>query len=121
MSNEGPTVRVPLGTLVGARSGDKGGNATLGVWARTDEVFAWLERHLTCERLQELIPEAGGCEIRPWVLPNLRSLGFTLVGFLGKGVAANLRLDGQAKGLGEYLRAKHVDAPAALVAAQRER
>ena len=116
-TDEGATVRVPLGAVIGARSGDKGGNATLGVWARTDEGFAWLERYLTAERIKELVPEAAACEIRPWALPNLRSLGFTLVRFLGRGVAANLKLDAQAKGLGEYLRAKHVDAPAALVAA----
>ena len=115
-SSDGATVRIPLGELAGARSGDKGGNATLGVWARTDETYAWLVRFLTAERIEELIPEAAGCEIRPWALPNLCSLGFTIVGFLGRGVAANLKLDAQAKGLGEYLRAKHVDAPATLVA-----
>jgi hypothetical protein len=113
----GPTERVPLGLLAGGRSGDKGGNATLGFWARDDARHGWLAAHLTEERLRALLPEAEGCAVRRWELPNLRAVGFTVVGLLGRGVAANLRLDSQAKGLAEYLRAKHVDAPSALVAA----
>ena len=103
--------RIALGRLVGTRSGDKAGNATLGVWARDDETFAWLSGFLTVERLAELLPEAAECEIRPWWLPNLRAVGFTIVGLLGHGVAANLALDAQAKGLGEHLRARWVDVP----------
>ena len=106
--------RLPLGRLVGTRSGDKAGNATLGVWARDEATFDWLSAYLTVERLRTLLPEAAGCEIRPWWLPNLRSVGFTIVGLLGHGVAANLALDAQAKGLGEHLRARDVDAPPSL-------
>jgi hypothetical protein len=111
---ERPTSRAPLGRVVGTRSGDKAGNATLGVWARDDAGFAWLSEWLTDERLRSLVPEAEALEIRPWWLPNLRAVGFTIVGLLGRGVAANLALDGQAKGLGEYLRAKWVDIPDGL-------
>src|SRR6185369_17205480 len=46
----GPTRREPLGRLFGARSGDKGGNANVGVWARRAEDFAWLREFLTVER-----------------------------------------------------------------------
>jgi len=42
-----------------ARSGDKGGNANLGVWARTPETYAWLNRFLTVDRLKELLPETA--------------------------------------------------------------
>ncbi|MEM9711075.1 MAG: acyclic terpene utilization AtuA family protein [Actinomycetota bacterium] len=111
----GPTVRVPLGRVVGARSGDKGGNANLGVWARSDEAFAWLDDFLTVERLAELFPEAREHEVVRHRLPGIRSLNFVLVGLLGEGVAASPRQDGQAKGLGEYLRARVVDVPAQLV------
>jgi hypothetical protein len=105
----GATRRVPLGLVAGARSGDKGGNANLGVWVRTDEQYAWLEQLLTVDRLKELLPEAGPVE--RFELPNLRSLNFVLHGLLGEGVASSTRLDPQAKSLGEYLRAKHVDVP----------
>ena len=116
----GGTVRVPLGRVVGARSGDKAGNATLGLWARDDATHAWLAAWLTADRLRELVPEAARLELRRWALPNLRAAGFTLVGLLGRGAAASLRLDPQAKGLAEYIRAKHVEIPVELVPATVE-
>jgi hypothetical protein len=111
----GATVRIPLGRLVGARSGDKGGNANLGVWARSDEAFAWLEQHLTVQRLRELMPEVAGLQVQRHDLPRLRALNFVIVGLLGQGVSSSTRMDAQAKSLGEYLRAKHVDVPRELV------
>ena len=113
---EGPGVRAPLGRVVGARSGDKGGNANLGVWARSDLAYAWLERFLDVDRLRELMPEAKGLEVRRYPLPNIRAINFVIVGLLGEGVASSVRLDPQAKGLGEYLRAKVVEVPEALLA-----
>lgn len=112
---EGPTVRAPIGRVVGARSGDKGGNANLGVWARTDEAYAWLERFLTVDRLRELMAETASLPIERYELPNIRALNFVIVGLLGEGVAASHRMDPQAKSLGEYLRAKVVDVPVALL------
>ena len=98
----------PLGRHFGARSGDKGGNANLGVWARDDAGYAWLDANLTAERVRELLPEAADLEIRRYELPNLRALNFVLVGYLGEGVASSTSFDPQAKGLGEYLRSRPV-------------
>lgn len=106
-------MRAPLGTIAGARSGDKGGDANLGVWVRTDEAYAWLARELTAARLKELLPEAG--EVVRYELPNLRALNFVLRGLLGDGVASSTRFDPQAKGLGEWLRSRHVDIPEELL------
>ncbi len=117
---QGPTTRVPLGTVLGSRSGDKAGNATLGVWARDDATHAWLRSWWGEDRLRTLIPETAGCELLLWELPLLRACGVTIVGLLGRGVAANPHLDAQGKGLGEYLRAKHFDIPAALLRAGDE-
>ena len=111
----GPTRRLPLGTVLGARSGDKAGNATLGVWARNDASHAWLRSWWSEDTVRALLPEAAGCEMRLWELPRLRACGVTIIGLLGRGVAANPHLDSQAKGLGEYLRAKHMDMPTALL------
>jgi hypothetical protein len=111
----GPTVRAPLGRVVGARSGDKGGHANLGVFARTDEAWAWLDGFLTVERLRELLPEVDGLEVERHRLPSLRSLNFLVRGLLGEGVAASTRDDRQAKGLGEWLRARVVEVPASLL------
>ena len=109
------TVRAPLGSVLGARSGDKAGNATLGVWARDAAAHQWLRSWWGEDRLRELLPETAGLELRLWELPSLRACGVTIVGLLGPGVAANHALDGQAKALGEYLRAKVADIPADLL------
>ena len=106
---------VPLGRLCGARSGDKGGNANVGLWARHPEAFGWLREELTVERFRQLLPEAAGLQVRRYELPNLHALNFVVVGLLGEGVAASTRPDPQAKGLGEYLRSRHMDIPAALL------
>jgi hypothetical protein len=112
---DGPTVRAPLGRVFGTRSGDKGGNANLGVFARSAEAYAWLDAFLTVERFGELLPEAGALEVERFALPNIWSLNFLIHGILEEGVAASTRQDGQAKGLGEWLRARVVDLPASLV------
>jgi len=112
-------VRVPLHVLVGARSGDKGGHANIGVWADDDGVAAWLQRSLTIDALRTLLPEVAPFEVSRYPLLNLRAVNFVVYGILGWGVASNLRLDTQAKGLGELLRSRHVEVPRALVARGR--
>lgn len=114
---DGPTVRAPLGAVCGARSGDKGGNANVGVWARDDASYAWLRHTLTPEVFTMLVPEAAGLTVRRHELANLRALNFVVVGILGEGVASSTRPDPQAKGLGEYLRSRCLDIPASLLGA----
>jgi hypothetical protein len=111
----GPTTAGPLGRVVGARSGDKGGDANVGVFARSDAAWAWLDGFLTTERLVELLPEAGRFPIDRHRLANIRSLNFVVHGLLEEGVAASTRQDAQAKSLGEWLRARVVDIPDALL------
>jgi hypothetical protein len=110
------TRRVPLGRVVGARSGDKGGNANVGFWARTDAAATWLLGWLTEQRFRELLPEADGLAVDLHPLPNLRAVNVVVRGLLGEGVASSTRFDPQAKGLGEYLRSRHVDVPVGLLA-----
>ncbi|HYD48452.1 MAG TPA: acyclic terpene utilization AtuA family protein [Terriglobales bacterium] len=111
----GPTERAPLGLLCGARSGDKGGNANVGLWTRDARAYAWLRSYLTLEKFRELIPDAEGLKVERYELPNLLSLNFIVVGLLGDGVAASTRSDPQAKSFGEYVRAKVVDVPRVLL------
>ncbi len=132
----------PLGTFVGARSGDKGGNANVGVWVidpvepaavrlahgheadlvpdprdvrLADARYAWLVDLLTAERVSELLPEARTLRIDVHPLPNLRAVNVVIHGLLGRGVAETSRVDPQAKGLGEHLRARLVEIPADLL------
>lgn len=134
--------RHPLGTFIGARSGDKGGNANVGVWVvdpveqaavdlahgraaslvaaldvvrLADERYAWLVDLLTADRVRSLLPECRGLEIDVHPLPNLRAVNIVIHGLLGRGVAETSRVDPQAKGLGEHLRARLVDIPDALL------
>jgi hypothetical protein len=106
-------VKRPLGTIVGARSGDKGGDANLGVWTRTEAAYEWLNSFLTTEKLKELLPEAQ--EVSRYELPNLKALNFVLHGLLGDGVASSTRFDPQAKALGEWLRSREAEIPEALL------
>lgn len=112
---DGPTAAHPLGRLFGARSGDKGGNANLGVFARSDQAWAWLDAFLTTDKLQELLPETASLTVDRFRLPGLRSLNFVIHDLLQEGVAASTRQDAQAKSLGEWLRSRIVDMPTALL------
>lgn len=101
--------------MAGARSGDKGGDANLGVWARSEAGWRWLAHTLTVDKLRELLPETADLPVTRHLLPNLRAVNFTLTGLLGEGVAAQHRFDPQAKALGEWLRSRHLDIPEALL------
>jgi len=111
----GMMVRVPLGRVYATRSGDKGGDANLGVWARTPEAYAHLRAFLSCARLKELLLDLAPYDIERYELPNLLALNFYIKGMLGRGAASSVRLDPQAKTLGEYLRARVVEMPASIV------
>ncbi len=136
------TTRLPLGTFIGARSGDKGGNANVGLWVvdpsetaavelahggeadlaagidlidLADARYAWLEAMVTVDRVHELLPETRDLAVDVFALPNLRAVNVVIHGILGRGVAETTRTDPQAKGLGEHLRARLVDVPAELL------
>jgi hypothetical protein len=112
---DGPTRRVPLGAIAGARSGDKGGSANVGVWVRSDAAFDWLVHWLDIATFQRLLPETGSLPVVRHVLPNLRAVNFVVDGLLGEGVASNARHDPQAKAVGEWLRSRYVEVPEALL------
>ncbi len=116
-ADAGPMRRVPLGLVAGARSGDKGGDANVGVWARDEASWPWLAATLTEQKLRELLPEAAGLPVTRYLLPNLRAVNFVIEGLLGQGVAAAARFDPQAKAVGEWLRSRYLDVPESLLPA----
>ena len=105
------TTRRPLGDVLGARSGDKGGTANIGLWAGDDEAYRWMRDTLTVDELRRLLPEAADLPVERYELPRLNAVNFVIDGLLGKGVAHGYRWDPQAKGLAEWLRSRHVDVP----------
>ena len=111
----GPTESIALGRLCGARSGDKGGDANVGLWAVSPAAYAWLRQDLTIDRFKELLTEAADLQVDRYELPNLLALNFVVHGLLAPGVSATTRPDAQAKGLGEYVRSRVVTAPAGLI------
>jgi len=110
-----PTKEIYFGQIFATRSGDKGGNANLGVWAKTIEAYSFLNEFLSVDTLKELLPDMAAFEIEKYDLPNLFAVNFYIKGLLGEGVAASFRNDPQAKTLGEYLRAKKIHVPKSLV------
>ena len=111
----GPTTDVTLGSVAGTRSGDKGGNANLGVFARSEAAWNWLDDWLTVDQLRTLLPETEDLDIERHRFPHIRSLNFVIVGLLDEGVAASTRQDAQAKAVGEWLRARVVPVPTAAL------
>jgi hypothetical protein len=107
----GETGRAPLGFIAGARSGDKGGSANVGLWVRTEDHWRWLAHTLTVEKIRELLPETADLTVTRHLLPNLWAVNFVVDGILGQGVAYQARFDPQAKGLGEWLRSRQIDIP----------
>ncbi len=111
------TRRAPLGTFVHARSGDKGGDANLGLWIKHEtgqdaELYEarvqWLTKLITPKKIRELVPEAAELKIEVYSLPDLGAVNVLIRGLLGRGVAASTRFDPQAKGLGEWVRSRTV-------------
>ena len=100
-----------FGDLYGTRSGDKGGCANIGVWAKNSKSFAFLSKYLSEEKLKELLPDLKDFKIERFELSNINSLNFYIHGILEDGVSSNNRKDSQAKSLGEYLRAKIIKVP----------
>jgi len=117
----GPRLRRPLGLLVGARSGDKGGDANVGLWVRDTAQLGWLvEVAGTPAAVTALLPEAAGLDVEVHVFPRLSAVNIVVRGLLGEGVASAVRTDPQAKGLGEYLRSRMIDVPSVWVGSSDE-
>ncbi len=104
-----------LGEIVHTRSGDKGGDANLGVWVRDRQAWDWLKSTLTVDELRRLLPETRELAISRYELPRLGAVNFLIQGLLGSGATSSLRLDAQAKALGEWLRARSTKVPKSLV------
>ena len=104
-----------FGKIFGTRSGDKGGCANLGVWAKSHDAYSFLFEFLTVKKLKELMPDLDEFQIDRYELPNILSLNFYIHGILQDGVSSSTRMDGQAKSLGEYLRAKKINFPEQLL------
>ena len=112
--NFGELIEIEFGRVFGTRSGDKGGCANLGVWAKNLDSYKYLHTYLTVNKLKQLLPDLKGYNIERFEFSNIWSLNFYVHGLLENGVSSNNRKDGQAKSLGEYLGAKNIDFPKSM-------
>lgn len=113
--NDDKTEEIYFGRLIGARSGDKGGCANLGVWVKSEKAYAFLYHFLTVQKLKELLSDLTDYKIERFDFPNLKAVNFYIHGILGDGASSNTKVDALAKSLGEYLRAKKVNVPKELL------
>ena len=111
--------QIYFGEIYGTRSGDKGGCANLGVWAKNSDSFAFLHNFLTVKKLKELLPDLNQFKIERFELANINSLNFYIHDILQDGISSNDKKDGQAKSLGEYLRAKKIKVPQSIIGENR--
>lgn len=111
----GTETEIYFGDIYGTRSGDKGGCANLGVWSKNQKSYSFLYNYLTVDKLKELLPDLNDYKIERYELANINSLNFYIHDILQDGVSSNNRKDGQAKSLGEYLRAKKIMVPKSII------
>ena len=99
----GGRVRVRVGELGHARSGDKGNRANIGVVANDAGCYAWLKERLTEAVVRDYFRPLGLGTVRRYELPNILALNFVLDDALAGGASRSLRLDSQGKALGVAL------------------
>ncbi|KAH7366576.1 hypothetical protein BKA66DRAFT_425122 [Pyrenochaeta sp. MPI-SDFR-AT-0127] len=120
LSRLGATVRAPLGTVVHARSGDKGSDCNVGFWVRYQDEYAWLQNLLSAEFVKHLLAdEYKGGRIERCEFPGLKAVHFLLKDHLDRGVSCTTSVDFLGKNCAEYLRARVVDVPLRFIARGR--
>ncbi|KAJ4354295.1 uncharacterized protein N0V89_006029 [Didymosphaeria variabile] len=116
----GVSVRAPLGTIVHARSGDKGSDCNVGFWVRHQDEYAWLQNLLSTDFLKQLLAEEyNGKRIERCEFPGLKAVHFVLKDHLDRGVSCTTSVDFLGKNCAEFLRARVVNVPTRFLARGR--
>ncbi|CAN9245752.1 unnamed protein product [Alternaria alternata] len=117
LAHFGPTVCLPLGSIVLGRSGDKCSDANVGFFVRHDDEWEWLRSFLTIDKIKELLgpEEYKGKKIDRFEMKNIRAVHFLLHDHLDRGYDACSTYDTLGKNVCEYLRARSVDLPVRFV------
>jgi hypothetical protein len=109
-------MRVPLGRIAIARSGDKGDTANVGVIALTEEAYPILVQEVTCDRIKQHFSSICHGDVERFELPNLGALNFLLHESLGGGGTVSLMLDAQGKTFGATALGLEIEVPDDVVA-----
>jgi hypothetical protein len=112
LTSFGPTISSPLGTIVHARSGDKGSDCNIGLWVRHADEYAWLQSLLSVSCMESLLAdEYKGGRIERYEFPGLHAVHFLLKDHLDRGVGCTTSLDFLGKNCAEFVRAREVEVP----------
>jgi hypothetical protein len=96
-------IKIRLGEIAYARSGDKGSSGNVAVFARKAEDYERLREQLTEDVVKKFFDPLGVRKVTRYEAPNLDGLNFLLEGVLGEGGSRSLRIDAQGKTLGQAI------------------
>lgn len=88
-----------LNELAFARSGDKGDVCNIGVMAKSPNIYEFLARELTPERIRSLFKGIVKGDVEVYPMPNLHSVQVVLRRSLGGGATCTLRFDQTGKSM----------------------
>lgn len=108
-------MRVRLGDVAHARSGDKGDASNVGVIAATPAIYEFLKRELTAPRVERHFSRICRGGVERFDVPNLLALNFVLHDSLGGGGTESLLTDAQGKTHGQGLLAMELEIPEDLL------
>lgn len=110
-------MRVPLGRVAIARSGDKGDTANIGIIALCEDAYPILVKAVTADRIKQHFMGICHGDVERFELPNLGALNFLLHESLGGGGTVSLMLDAQGKTFAATALGLEIDVPDEVVAA----
>ncbi|MGD8496271.1 MAG: hypothetical protein PVF05_08770 [Gemmatimonadales bacterium] len=110
-------MRVPLGRVAIARSGDKGDTANIGVIALCEEAYPIIAEAVTTNRIKQHFKDICHGNVERFELPNLGALNFLLHESLGGGGTVSLMLDAQGKTFAATALGLEIEVPDEVVAA----
>ncbi len=107
---------MPLIALAYGRSGDKGDNANIGIFARQPEYEPILDAEVTEEAVAKYFAHRINGPVTRWRLPGIKGFNFLLRQALGGGGMASLKADPLAKAFAQMLLDIPVRVPKSLAA-----
>jgi len=102
---------IKLSQIAYSRSGDKGDGSNVGVIANSAEIYEFLLKELTVERVKDHFSKICLGEVDRYEVPNLLALNFILHDSLGGGGSESLKTDAQGKTHGLGILQMELDVP----------
>ena len=104
-------MKVRLGQIAHARSGDKGSSSNVGLIFYSEEVYEWAKKYITTAMVKKHFNSIVKGDVIRYEMDNLLALNFILGDSLGGGGSESLLNDAQGKTHGQALLLMEVDLP----------